>query len=384
MRSLRNLSALGLTILFTTFAVLAQTSSPPPKPQPDVLIFTNGDQLTGHLERATGGSVVFKSDMAGELTIPFDKIKELRSSGNFSMLKKGPPSKTNLVGQGQVAYNPPNVVVTPAKTPPVTLASKDVGYIVDTPTYDREVNHQLGFFHAWNGAITAGATLVRATDNVTTFTAGIALARLSPSVDYLPRHTRTTFNLNETYGNNSSPVIPQTVPPSPSPVVTKTNIFHADAERDWYFTSRLYALANVAFDHNFSQGLDLQQLYGGGIGWTPIQEDKQELDLKADVHYERQEFFVSSSNLNLIGSIFAENYRRNLPRKLVFTQAGDFIPSWNDSQAYSAMAMVGIVLPTWKRLGVNFNVVDNYLNNPSPGYKTNSFQFVAGLNYAIR
>jgi hypothetical protein len=319
--------------------------------------------------------------MAGDLTIPFDKVKELRSSGNFSMLKKGPPSKHNLVGQGPVSVAQGNVTVT--QVPPVTLAIKEVGYVVDTPTYEREVHHQIGLMHGWNGAITAGATLVRATDSITSFTAGIALERLSPSVEYLPRHTRTTFNLIETYGKATSPVIPQTIPLSPSPVVTKTSIFHTDAERDWYFTPRLFALANVAFDHNFSQGLDLQQLYGGGIGWTPIQSDKQQLDLKADVHYERQSFFAQSE-LDLIGSIFGESYHRTLPRKIVFTQAADYIPSWNNSQAYSAMAMVGVVLPTWKRLGVNFNAVDNYLNNPSPGYKANSFQFVAGIAYTIK
>ena len=379
MSALRALS-LCLSFLFAA-AALAQQSTPLPKPQPDVLLFTNGDQLTGKLIRADSGSVVFKSDMAGELTIPFDKIKELRSSGSFSMLKKGPPSKTNLVGQGQVNVADNKVTVT--QVPPVTLAIKEVGYVIDTPTYNREVNHQLGFFHAWNGAITAGATLVRATDNITSFTAGISLARLSPTVDYLPRHTRTTFNLIETYGKATSPIIPQTIPPSPSPVVTKTSIFHTDAERDWYFTPRLYALANVAFDHNFSQGLDLQQLYGGGIGWTPIQEERQQLDLKADVHYERQSFFAQP-DLDLIGSIFAENYRRALPRKIVFTQVADYIPSWNNSQAYSAMFGVGLVLPTWKRFGANFAVTDNYLNNPSPGYKANSFQFVAGLAYTIK
>ena len=380
MRSLRTLP-LGLSLLLLAAAALAQQSTPPPKPPPDVLVFTNGDQLTGQLVRATGGNVVFKSDMAGELTIPFDKVKELHSSGSFSMLKKGPPSKHNLVGQGQVNVADNNVTVT--AVPPVTLAIKDVGYVIDTPTYDREVHHEIGFMHGWNGAITAGATLVRATDNITSFTAGLALQRLSPTVDYLPRHTRTTFNLLETYGKATSPVIPQTVPPSPSPVETKTSIFHADAERDWYFTPRLYALANTAFDHNFSQGLDLQQLYGGGIGWTPIQDDKQQLDLKADIHYERQSFFAQPE-LDLIGSIFGEAYQRTLPKKIVFTQAADYVPAWNNSQAYSAMAMVGVVLPTWKRLGVNFNVTDNYLNNPSPGYKANSFQFVAGVAYTIK
>lgn len=69
---------------------------------------------------------------------------------------------------------------------------------------------------------------------------------------------------------------------------------------------------------------------------------------------------------------------------MALTQSINYIPSWNETRAYSAMGQIGIILPTWKRLGVNFNVVDNYLNNPSPGYNKNSFQFVAGLNYAFR
>ncbi|HXS14305.1 MAG TPA: DUF481 domain-containing protein [Acidobacteriaceae bacterium] len=379
MRALRTLS-LGLSLLFAATA-LTQQSSPPPKPQPDVLVFTNGDQLTGKLLRADSGNVVFKSDMAGELTIPYDKVKELRSGGSFSLLKKGTPSKSNLVGQGQIDVADGNVTVT--QVPPVTLAIKEVGYVIDTPTYDRELHRGVPFTQGWIGAITAGATIVRSTDDITSFTAGIALARLMPTVDFLPRRNRTTFNLIETYGKATSPVIPQTVPPSPSPVITKTSIFHSDAERDEYFTPRLYGLGNVAFDHNFSQGLNLQQLYGVGIGWTAIQTARQQLDLKADIHYERQSFF-GQPDASLIGSIFGEAYRRDLPRKIVFTQVADYVPSWNDSHVYSAMATAGIVLPTWKRLGASLAVTDNFLNNPSPGYKKNSFQFVAGLNYTLK
>jgi hypothetical protein len=383
LRLLRTLSALGLTILFAA-AALAQQNSPPTKIQPDVLIFTNGDQLTGKLVRATGGSVIFKSDMAGELTIPFDKIKALRSAGSFSLLKKGPPSKSNLVGQGQVTVAQGDVEVAPEKKPPVTLPVKEVGYVVDTPLYNREVYHEVGFIHGWTGAINAGATFVRSTNDATVFTAGIALARVMPTVAFLPLHNRTTFNLNQTYGTANQKVIPPPLVGSglATFTTTKTSIFHSDAERDAYFTPRLYALGNLAFDHNYAQGLDLQQLYGGGIGWTAIQDEHQQLDFKTDIHYERQSFFTAPE-LDLVGSIFGEAYHRALPHKIVFTEAANYIPAWNDTHAYSAMFAAGVVLPTWKKLGASFSVLDNYLNNPSPGYNKNSFQFVAGLAYAI-
>jgi hypothetical protein len=386
LQALRNLYVIGLLVLFTvpSLAQNPPAPAPPPKPAPDVLIFTNGDQLTGHLVRAVSGNVVFNSDMAGEITVSLDKVKELRSGSAFAALRKGPPSKTNLVAQGNVSVADNSITVTPANAPPATLPIKDLGYLVDWPTYDREVNHRVPFLQGWNGALTGGVTLVRSTDKSTSLTAGITLVRAEPTVDYLPKRNRTTFNLIETYGTSTSPVIPQTVPPSPSPVIVETNIFHADAERDEYFSPTVYALADTAFDHNFSQGLSLQQIYGGGIGWTPIQTARQQVDLKADVHYERQNFFASSNNEDLIGSTFAENYRRNLPRKLLFTEFGNYIPAWNNTNAYSANVGVALALPVWKRLAASLSSTDNYLNNPSPGYKKNSFQFVTGVTYTLK
>ena len=63
------LAALLLAVAAASTAARAQ-APPAAPPTPDVLIFTNGDQLTGHLERGSGNSIVFKSDMAGEITIP--------------------------------------------------------------------------------------------------------------------------------------------------------------------------------------------------------------------------------------------------------------------------------------------------------------------------
>lgn len=54
----------------------------------DVIVFKNGDQLTGTLLREIGNNVVFKSDMLGEVTVPTSKVKELRSRGSFAVLKK--------------------------------------------------------------------------------------------------------------------------------------------------------------------------------------------------------------------------------------------------------------------------------------------------------
>src|SRR5665213_2607600 len=54
----------------------------------DVLVFINGDQLTGTLVRSSGGTVIFRSTMAGELTVSWSKVQELRSHRKFVVLRK--------------------------------------------------------------------------------------------------------------------------------------------------------------------------------------------------------------------------------------------------------------------------------------------------------
>ena len=148
-------------------------------------------------------------------------------------------------------------------------------------------------------------------------------------------------------------------------------------------SERGYALVGTSFDHNFSQGLNLQQIYGAGIGLTVLTNAKQELDVKADLHYERQNFQPPTVSDNLIGSTFAELYHRNLPAKIVFTESGSYITSWNNLGDYSAIGAAGLQLPVYKRFGLNINVLDNFLNNPAFGYNKNSFQFVTGVTYSL-
>jgi hypothetical protein len=382
-RSTCSLFAL-LAIAFTS-SLFAQAK---PKPEPDVIIFTNGDQLTGTVERGAGDSVVFRSDMAGEITVPYAKIKELRAHGAFALLRKDTKTPTTDVKEGTVAYSSSKVTLTVPTGGTETVEPKNIDFLIDKNTYDKQVLAHPGLLTGWQGAISGGATFVRSTQNGSTFTVGTTLIRAIPLVTYLPPKSKSIFNLNETYGKLTSPVIPQTDPPSPDTTV-KTDIFAAGFEQDQYFSPRLYILAHTSFNHDFSQGLRLQQVYGGGIGWTVIQQPKQQLDVKADVHYEKQTFeqqpapAVNTTDQNLIGSTISELYHRNLYKGIVFTENADALPAFNNSNAYSADATAGLVLPVYKRLGLNVSATDNFLNNPAIGFKKNSFQFVTGVTYTL-
>src|ERR1700729_2010880 len=58
------------------------------KPDPDVLLFLDGERLTGHFVKSSGTSLTFKSDVLGEITVDWSKVKELQSSAKVAVLPK--------------------------------------------------------------------------------------------------------------------------------------------------------------------------------------------------------------------------------------------------------------------------------------------------------
>ena len=392
----------GLLLAFFFFAVTgtafaadssAADAKKAPPPPPDVIIFTNGDQLSGTFVREVGGTVTFHSEVVGDINVSWDKIKELRTQTKLAILDKSvTPKRHQLppnIPQGTISVADSMITVHPDNNVMLEpIPVKNAQYIVDQTTMTKQLIGHPGFLDGWNGAATAGATIVQATQKQYTFNGAVALVRVVPTASWLNPSNRTTIDFTGSYGKitQSAYVSEGVFYPETD---TKSAIYHADAERDEYFSPRMYALAQTSFDHNFSQGLDLQQIYGGGIGWTVIKRPNQELDVKATVQYEKQTFINATDgvNQNLIGSTFAATYMLKLPRNIVFNQQLAYIPAYNNATAYSATESDGLTFPAYKNFSFTVGTVDSYLNNPPPAVPPtlrNSFQFMFGVTYAFK
>jgi hypothetical protein len=346
----------------------------PAKADADVLLFTDGERLTGHFVKSSGSSLTFKSDALGEITVDWSKVKELQSSAKVAVIPKGLRLRhrkdAGTVAQGTLSVQDQQVRLTADQ--PQSIPVADTGQIIDQAGFQKALMHEPGFFEDWKGTITIGAAVVNATQDSESFTGSAALVRSIPTENWLEPRNRTSLNLNAAYGE-------QTQPQTPS---IKTAIFHGDAERDEYFRPRLYVFGQGAFDHNSSQGLDLQQTYSGGLGFTMIQRANETLDLKASVSYVKQQF-NGAPDLDLIGSIFAEAFNRKFKHGLTLDQHLTLVPTWNDTSAYSAAFNAVLTMPVYKRIAASTGFIDSYLNNPPPAFRKNSVQLTIGLTYAL-
>jgi len=359
------------------------SSQAKPAAAPDELVLSNGDTLHGKFVSSLNGKVTFHSDPLGDVTLTWDKIKALHAAEEFAVLDKNVKlRRKKTAGQipvGTIEVADQALTVHPqGGAAPATVPVKDAQYVIDQPTLDKQAFHEPSFFAGWNGAATAGATLVTATQDQYTVAGALGLARVVPTVPWLNPRDRTAVDFSGSFGKI-------TQPGSPS---LKSDIIHVDAERDEYVSTRFFGLVQTAFDHNYSQSLSLQQIYGGGMGWTALKTPKQELDLKGTVQYEKQVFIgePSSDDENLIGSTFSVSYAAHL-KLLTYTQGLAYVPAWNVERAYSANEVNTIAFPAYKNFSFSVGTLDSYLNDPpstTPPTKRNSFQFTMGLTYAIK
>lgn len=374
------LTLVSLTAFFPTarLGLCAQATDPPSPANPnDVLYFVNGEKLIGKLQRSTGDTVVFKSDMAGEVTVTWNKIKELHSQRQFAVIEKGVNLRTGesdeKIPRGPVSVNGGNVaiVVDPA-APPLLLPLSDTADLIDENIFSRAVMHRPAWYQNWKGAATVGLAAVQATQRSQSYTSSANLIRDVPGEDWMDPETRVILDFSSSYGELAQP----------DTATVKTSIFHGEGERDLYFRPRLFSFINAQFDHDYSQGLDLQQLYSAGIGWSTIKSKTEQLDLRAALGYENQTFSDVTKNQHLVGSTFSESYNRQFD-KVILHQGVSVTPSWSNLNAYSATGDLTLTIPILKRIGFSFGLIDTYLNNASPGFRKNSLQITSGITYSL-
>jgi hypothetical protein len=256
---------------------------------------------------------------------------------------------------------------------PMTVPVGESGHVVDEPSFQRAIGGQPSGFDGWKGAVTGGIALVQATQDSRTLTGSLNLVRSMPQYEWMELRNRSSVNVSAVYGNATQPGAP----------TLKTSIYHADAERDEYFSARWFGFGRVSWDHNFGQGLNLAQNYGGGIGWTVLKQPRQELDLKGSFSYIRQDLSGAPTD-NVLGSTLAETYSRKFQHGVVFSEQISLIGALNNRQADSASGGAKLIMPLYKRFNFTVSTIENFLNDPPPGFRKNSFQFVTGVTYALK
>ena len=367
----RSLSVFAMTaLLLSTSAVAAE---------PDVLVCKSGEKFIGQLESATAAQVTFKSQAAGEIKVPWSKVKELNSTRRFAVIPKNVKisgaQEAKKIPEGTVSVAEKRIEIQPAATAPVrTVSITDSGHVVDEKSFQSSFKSP-GFFGGWSPTVSMGVSTVFATQRDRTFDGEVTLSRVVPDVDWRNTSDRTTIDISASYAKTHSTLVT-------NPATVKAYIYQADLEHERYLVPRLFGYGEITYDHNYSQNLSMGQTYVGGLGLAVWKQTGQELDLKGSLGYIQRRYYKSGFNKDLFASTFGEVYRNKRKHGIEFHEELSFIPAWNDSPAYAAAGKAGLSIPISESISLDFNAKDSFLNGVPAIYKKNSIEFSVDISYS--
>ena len=375
MRRLASLiSSIGLFVAVVTMLPFWALAA-----EPDVLISTSGERFIGTLESATADAVTFNSQAAGEITVPWSKVKELHSARRFAVIPKNVKlsgaKEAKKIPEGTVSVAERRIEIQPAPKAAVRAVSiADSGHVVDENSFQRSFESP-GFFGGWTPSVSVGVSTVFATQRDRTFDGEVTLNRVVPDVDWRNTSDRTTIDLSASYAKTHS-----TLPTNPATV--KAYIYQGNLEHEQYLLPRLFGYGELTLDHNYSQNLSMGQTYVAGLGVAIWKRPGQELDLKGSVGYIQRRYYLRGFNKDLFASTFGELYRTKRKHGIEFHEELSYIPAWNDSSAYAATGKAGLSMSISENFSLDFNAKDSFLNGVPAIYKKNSVEFSVDLSYS--
>jgi len=341
----------------------------------DQVTLKNGDRLTGTVVKSDGKTLVLHTDAAGDVTIQFDTIQEIKTDAQLHVtLKDGKTAVgpvTTSDGKIEIATKTAGTVEAPKDD--VTLIRNDD----EQTAYDKSLHP--GLKHGWQGGADVGFSIARG--NSETENLALAINATHPTLN--DKITLYLSSINTT--NNLA---------TPS---TVASLVQGGLRYDRNISDRVFWYAAADFMTNALQFLDLRSVYGGGFGFHAIKSDATMLDLLGGVNYTHETY----SNGNLIpGSVppafesygqtnkfvaltLGDEFSHKLGKSTVITQNLYFFPNLQDTGEYRMTVGLGSVTKISKWLGWQNQFSDIYVTNPPTGTKNNDVIFTTGLNIAF-
>lgn len=366
----------------------------------DQIVLKNGDRLTGSIAKSDGKTLVLKTDYAGDLTIKFDAIQSLTSTGDLHVTAGG---KTAV---GPVSTSGDQVVIA-SKTSGSVEAPIGSVTLLRSPEEEAAYQKSLhpGWAEGWAGGANLGFALTAGNSETRNLNIGFNATRTG-------FHDKLTLYENTIYAVTSKTALQ---PISPSQTTANSNGGGARYDRD--FLPRVFGFGSGDFFANSLQNLDLRYILGGGIGFHAIKKPNTTLDLLAGINYTHESFsdlmetlanptpppptitaFYNHSDSSAALTV-GDNFTHKLGKNSVLTQTFLLYPSFSqvniafpaatpdNVRIFRGTFNLGLVTKLNKWLGWQVTFADVFDNHPlasNPPIERNDISLATGLNISFK
>jgi hypothetical protein len=327
----------------------------------DQITMRNGDRLTGSILKLDGKNLVFKSEYAGNVTLPWEGLASLTSSSPVYVGLDG----GQLVA-GTVSLRDDRLEVQSQQAGTVAAqraAIQSLRSEAEQKAYEAEVERYRSprIIDLWTGYVDLGLSESQGnarTSNVAT----AAIATRTTSRDKIGVHFTSLYASNKTTGVS----------------IVTANALRGGIDYNLNVTPRLFAFGLTDLEFDEFQNLDLRFSPAGGLGYHAWKRDKNYLDLAAGAALNR-EFFSTGLNRTSGEALLGEELGYVLSTRVTTRQKLTLFPNMTRRGEYRLNFDWSTSTALWKWLAWQFTVSDRLLSNPVPGRQKNDLLFTTGF-----
>jgi len=340
------------------FALLASSACA------DQVILSNGDRISGRVQRLSAGKLLLETDMAGPVVIPWTNVASMVTTQPLYVLLKN-----GKILSGAVVRSPKGLRVD-GNTTSVDIQRDDVA---EMRSYQEQLTHQVKvertlaprFLDPWTGFLDTGISAARGNADVTTVSIGANAVRSKV-------RDKLTLAFSSLYARNSSS----------NPTQITANVRRGGVRYEFNFSPKHFVFVSGDGEADELQRLKLRAVGGVGYGRHVFQSSRNTFDLFAGTTVNKEIFDTGLHRLSG-EALLREESSHKITGNFVLRQKIGIFPNVTNAGAYRLALDASAVTSLVRWLSWQVSIGDRYLSNPLPGTLKNDVLLTTGFRFNL-
>lgn len=319
----------------------------------DEIVLRNGDRLTGKIVHLVDGKLVFKSDVAGEVTVELSNIQTFSSDDPITVNLKdrtGFRQKVLSADAGRFAVE---------GTEDLKAQQFAVADIIS-------INPPPKPIPKWTGDISIGITSTHGNTKTEMISANANATKRT-------ERDRTTVSADYAKGEQEDPDTGETV--------TIEDWWRAKGKYDYFFSKKGYGYLDVRYEKDAVAELDRRVIVGVGGGYQWIESDDMNFSTELGLASLYEKFDNQTDSNSELSFQVGYNFDKKLRKNIKFTHDLTYYPAIDKFSDYYLTSTAGIRADFTEKIFMTLKAIFNYDATPAIGRGSTDTKYFLGLGY---
>ena len=321
----------------------------------DQVTFTNGNSLTGKIIRLTDEILVFKSDIAGEVTAPLSTIQTLSSDEAVTVnLKDGTGFSQRLSSSQAGRFS-----IQGSDT--IDAQNFAVADIVS-------INPPAKPIPKWTGNVSLGITSTHGNTKSQSITGSANMKKRTEK-------DRTTISADYAKTEQEDPVTGQDE--------AIEDWWKAKAKYDYFFSKKMYGYIDNRYEKDAVAELDRRVTVGVGGGYQWIESDDMNFSTELGLASLYEKFDNQTDSNSEISAQLGYHFDRKLRDNITFINDLTYYPALEKPSNYYLTTTAELRANFTSSFFTNLKVILDYDATPAIGAHKTDVKYFLGLGYSF-